>query len=162
MKSNAFTLYLAWLVRYFQIKTYQWHDHIFSIKTIRFTYITRLLGNMTYSEVSIWSSSMNGISSMPKSVGFNESLPFKDMRDWRSATLEAWQFKGWWTVTSTPHPCTLGLDTMVGIHVLRLYASTLFFCKESSVWTEVTFEDADKWDSCSDFWQIKNIIHTIV
>ena len=56
------------------------------------SYIKRFLRNVTYSEINIWSSSMNGISSMPKSVGFNDSLSFKDMLDCSSATLEAWQF----------------------------------------------------------------------
>ena len=126
------------------------------------TSITRFLRYMTYSEINIWSSSINGISSMPKSVGFNVSLSFKKMRDWSSATLEAWQFKGWWTVISTSHPCILGLDTTVGIHLLRLDSSILFFCKESSEWTDVPFGDAFKWTSCSVFWKIKNIIHTTV
>ena len=125
------------------------------------SYIKTFLRNVTYSEINIWSSSMNGISSMPKSVGFNDSLSFKDMRDWSSATLEAWHFKGWWTVISTSHPCILGLDTTVGIHLLRLDSSILFFCKESSEWTDVPFGDAFKWTSCSVFWKIKNIIHTI-
>ena len=119
------------------------------------SYIKRFLRNVTYSEINIWSSSMNGISSMPKSVGFNDSLSFKDMLDCSSATLEAWQLnKGWWTVTSTSHPCMSGLDKTVGIHVLGLYTSILFFCKESSEWTDVTFGDADEWASCSVFWKI--------